>query len=405
MDRGPRDIHILPNGPGLRNANAVNDYAWVKNIHPALRRDDGIPYLVIHRAGEYLYRKEVDDPFYAAHTPTQGRPIQLDFSREARDEDESRRDYNPNYKSYYADYEATALGCLDQYQFCITDLGFCTSWGHGEEQISAMRLLLDERDRVSLADLWVFALAHERMPVYEYLLGRQGNYKPMPLTQSDLINDRVNGEVAHSGRGMRNATRDILPWRLPNHTYKGIKELWVAEVETWFTKATLETILTAQEGARQDIYYPAYPKKDQSTSSRHRILFRNSNYTNINWIGLWVITTLFTLLSVASYATRWLDKTTRMMLKRAVTVVNCIRKKLAIAAKTLKSVLLLWGLRKSSRVWRTLSSYWTRHFGSRFISVTTWFDRHEPQSSVYGSNFDDTEPAAASVALEDLMPR
>jgi hypothetical protein len=55
------------------------------------------------RAGRTFYTDSVDDPFYAVHHQQNG--------------------------MYIPDYEATALGCVEQYRFCMDDKSFCTAWG------------------------------------------------------------------------------------------------------------------------------------------------------------------------------------------------------------------------------------------------------------------------------------
>lgn len=66
-----------------------------------------------------------------------------------------------------------------------------------------------------------------------------------------------------------------------------------------------------------------YPMADSSTlafdfgreySSCDRILFRNPNYTNINWVGLWVTIISLSVLCIASFIVKWLDTTTRAAL-------------------------------------------------------------------------------------------
>jgi hypothetical protein len=75
-----------------------------EEIDSRLRRDDGHVFIVMFRAGRSLYVQQMDDPFYAAH--------------------------NKMYNYYVPDYEATAIGCVEQFRYCLKDeKSFCTEWG------------------------------------------------------------------------------------------------------------------------------------------------------------------------------------------------------------------------------------------------------------------------------------
>jgi hypothetical protein len=76
-----------------------------EDFHPSVRRDDGHVFFTMLRAGRSLYRAPIDDPFYAAHNNSAG--------------------------FYIPDYEATALGCVEQFRMCFNDgkKSFCTNMG------------------------------------------------------------------------------------------------------------------------------------------------------------------------------------------------------------------------------------------------------------------------------------
>lgn len=104
----------------------------------------------------------------------------------------------------------------------------------------------------------------------------------------------------------------------------------------------------------------------QEYSSCDRILFRNADYTNINWFGFWCTNCLFILLCIASYMIERLHKVTKVTLKFHATCAKCLARKLVLAAKTLKSFILNRKLRNGSR-WRDgLSS-------CRVWFIRTWF--------------------------------
>jgi len=104
----PNGITVLPYG------RLMYMKTWQyppSTIHEALRNQDGQPFLIIHRAGRIQFRRMVNDPFFAAHQP--GR--------------------FPEW-SFCSDYEATALGCSEQFQYCLSNSGVCTPWGTLSEQ-------------------------------------------------------------------------------------------------------------------------------------------------------------------------------------------------------------------------------------------------------------------------------
>jgi hypothetical protein len=77
------------------------------------------------------------------------------------------------------------------------------------------------------------------------------------------------------------------------------REQWVMEVETWFIKAILGAIFQIQDTALYSVR-----KIDSSFSDKYirewslcgRILFRDGDYININWIGFWATVGSLTLL-------------------------------------------------------------------------------------------------------------
>jgi hypothetical protein len=89
------DLHVYPTGA----TSNISD-----TIRPSLRRDDGHAFIVMFRAGRSFYAKPMDDPFFAAH--------------------------NNALNGYYIpDYEATAIGCVEQFKLCFnSQQPICTGW-------------------------------------------------------------------------------------------------------------------------------------------------------------------------------------------------------------------------------------------------------------------------------------
>ncbi|KAH7019566.1 hypothetical protein EDB80DRAFT_701131 [Ilyonectria destructans] len=88
---------------------------------------------------------------------------------------------------------------------------------------------------------------------------------------------------------------------LIRHVLLDDKELWVEEVEIWFRKSMLAGLFNAQLGA-SIFTWNADNEEDQRWIKEYglcgRVLFRDPNHTNIDWIGL--------LISVASLGLVWI---------------------------------------------------------------------------------------------------
>jgi hypothetical protein len=92
---------------------------------------------------------------------------------------------------------------------------------------------------------------------------------------------------------------------------RGSKEQWLVEVEVWFMKGILSSILSTENGARIARWrkwendYPGNYNSEHSLCNR--ILFRDAGYTNINLVGFWTTVGLFTLICLVSYGVKSLD--------------------------------------------------------------------------------------------------
>ncbi|KAG9235165.1 hypothetical protein BJ875DRAFT_440621 [Amylocarpus encephaloides] len=290
------DLSVLPGTPELIQpmvfpwrADEHQNNATEDLIHPALRREDGVSFLVVHRDGKSLRRVEVDDPFFAAHTKCS--------------------DSQGNGEFYCSDSEATALGCLEQFQYCLPDWQTCTPWGfHQEPADTAMRELLDDDDLLSMVDFGFLEAARYTLSV-KYLLERRGHVNIVPLTKSMSFSQASQWDVNLSG-------------------YLNRMDQWTVEVETWFRQGILEQILRSQYGARYSIATPILRLVSNSSSSDEqlqvlenllilcdRILSREEGFININFFGLWSITSFLIILCVASFRVQWIDTGTNPPLR------------------------------------------------------------------------------------------
>ena len=269
--RGITDGSVLPTVDGTI---IVGEAEGPEYLHQHLRRDDGRAFLIVHRAGLTVYDRTVDDPFFAAHN-------------------EVGSIFPNNGSGYLPDYEATTMACLDQWQYCVAGKSkiHCTEWGNGTNILTYLLVLFllnddivpfkdtdvdyDARMNSVLMDTDVQAIVMEALGIMDQATDTISLHQSLALRnrmlpRSALLRDQLN----------------------PQHTLYGDDE-WSKEVEVWFLKAYLDMILRARLGATHPVYPGIGPRildivgsnaiEDWSTSGR--VLFRNGNYTNINWIG------------------------------------------------------------------------------------------------------------------------
>ncbi|KAH7088977.1 hypothetical protein FB567DRAFT_619837 [Paraphoma chrysanthemicola] len=240
------DITVLP--------RLLTDFD-TRELLPELRLPDALPFLVVYRAGARAFPWPVDDPFFSAHNMKKG-------SNQTR----------------YADHEATALGCAEQFQFCRREQQHCTPWGRGSSMI--YRLLnisatsSTPNDDEKSEAITLFRMLPAAFSVYDYLTWHIG----MPAATSGaytLIS-----------------------------TYLGSPNTWALQVETWFTKAILNAILHMRLGveAPLDSDSGRYPREWKKKSALcGRILFRHSAYMNIDWLGALCTISSLLITCVGSY--------------------------------------------------------------------------------------------------------
>lgn len=367
----PQDFTILPSLLG----DQIYRHGFMSPspiLHPDLRRDDGNSFLIVFRAGggRFISRNPVDDPFFASHTKCYIQP-----------------------EHYCPDHEATALGCVEQSQYCRTDSDFCTSWGSGMNEFLKMRNRLEkEKDETSINDIWAFSTTRLSLSVYRHLVARQVSY----LVKNNNYRLPLNTvRMRHWGQA------SDLPIA---------EDQWITEVETWFRRAILDAILEAQTGPRHRdllvLFGPDLMRFENETpenSTCDRILFRNANHTNINWVELWLITSLLVLICIASFAIKWLDNITRAICKGLAHFVKFLGKRLILAGKTLNIFIFDWRRRKFFQVLDRVSQWRTWYSRTAQASeLMTESSRHEFRGSIRGSDFDDSDLTSVSIALDQL---
>lgn len=301
-------------------------YSRPVHIRDELKRDDGASFLVVYRAGESHYNSEIEDPLFASHY-AEG-------------------------KWYYADHEATGLGCLEQFQYYTSTHDFSSSWGLLLELRYEMERHLEEKnDLEAKEDIVQLEIIASALSVHDYLKRRTDDHSPIPLTNEH--------EKFKNG----------LPRMAFNMELHDKKEQWITEVETWLMKGILHGMLYLQNGARFKIVYhrdgwTETGHERQSFSFCDRLLFRNGDYTNISWVGLWITIVILVLLCVASFTIeRWI-KTTKNVIAVLVVLAGLIRKKIIRISGVLTAMFLSLG-----RKWTpsSLFNWWSQSFHLQFL--------------------------------------
>jgi hypothetical protein len=260
QEDGPHDLTILPWSSELDEPNEL------------MKRNDGVSFLVIYRAGRRLFPNMIQDPFFAAHR-------QASFPWTVF----------PDYPSFYPDHEATALGCVEQFQYCFPpspQSNPCTGWGSTKASFSAMH--------DSLAAQFPGGFNGDVSPEFEQWNGQVALSLKEMLALFQYVYKAFEVQDYLVKRTLVFNMVPLIKWGTSMTDYSSFeidREPWVAEVETWFMKAWLSGILMIQDGAIFTIL-----DLNSSFSSEYlrewklcgRILFHNEDFTNIDWIWLWV---------------------------------------------------------------------------------------------------------------------
>ena len=237
------DLDIYP-APDAKEPN--------EEIDPKLRRDDGHVFIVVLRAGRSLYTRQMDDPFYAAH--------------------------NKVDNIYVPDYEATAIGCVEQFRYCLKDeKSFCTKWGTSLGVFAQFMNLGYRNDSVGterFLDLaFIYMWFTSMASVKRYLDLRPG-------TQALFSNlFRV---------------RDTID--MP-----GLNEPWALEVFTWFTTAFINSRYSLLQIVRRNGPKRADNAPKSMIKLCRMILFQSNDHTNVDFVGLMASLSALFLICTASH--------------------------------------------------------------------------------------------------------
>jgi hypothetical protein len=227
--------------------------------HKDIRRDDGMSFLAIYRPGARAYVTELNDPFFAAHNNASSHRA----------------------SSFYADREATALCCVEQFQYCTRNGGFCSACAKGTQELGKIAKHPSVvEDLPTFSELLVsFRMLPAYIGVYGYLTTAIEWHSMVPLSRSN-------------------------PWiHMKSVSFNSSIDHWAAEVESWFNKASFHGLLQVRNGMR--ISSKGWAKSADMNYKREyalcgRILFPSDNHTNINFIGFCSTTGAAALVCVLS---------------------------------------------------------------------------------------------------------
>jgi hypothetical protein len=358
-EKGPFDLTVLP---GLTAGTNYFELAEPLILNDFLQRNDSQSFLVILRAGLSQYSGTVDDPFFSSHNKENLYPDQ------------------PERPVYIADYEATALGCIEQFKYCFLPSSLsmpCTDWGARDHEFSAIlnylvfhytgqfnddaHSLLEHTTDQNLLSvnemLNLFKLVPARFAIYDYLASRILINKMIPLKRPKRVVEY-------------------------NRWLDDNKEQWIVEVETWFMKALLSGILAIQDGALYSLLDPdpgfsdAYLREWKLCG---RILFHSPDFTNINWLGLWTTIIAATVIVLVGGLVNMIPDHLEHCSKL---VCRGVRDFLSFLKKLLASIRNARQLeRQAGRVWNALLLF------NSLSRVRPWYNgRPEPNGA-----FDETE--------------
>lgn len=148
----------------------------------------------------------------------------------------------------------------------------------------------------------------------------------------------------------------------PNPGVNIRKDQWITEVETWFMRRVIEAILYTQYLVRSPESIFSYFSEDKLAmpgafckggTLHGGILFRDPDFTNINWVGFWITIVLLTLICITSYTIEWIEKrvratwspfcTFKKYLYKKIISAGAIRKAILTDALSTKVKISIWG--------------------------------------------------------------
>ena len=364
--KGRNDVSILPT-TRTHTALLTREYLF-PTLNRSLQKKDGMPFIIIWRGGTVDYREPVDDPFLSAH------------------QELNRR----NFPTYCSDQEATGLGCVEQLQICLPEIGRCSSWGW---QSQNEEFLKEEANMEFLNRNRTPDYGYYEKVIFQNLLGDL-------MSQFFSLYRYLNFQAKFS--------KIEIPLTTLHKKLKKVEhgdEEWVFLVEKWFQKSYLQGIFWVQNGARWHLvesFSRLTPKQKEHISFCDRIVFRDSGYTNVNFLGVCLASIFLCLFCISSR------------------LIKAARAELAkIKMFTARSLMLLRQARASwwllilaarEKVNAALACNFTRRQGGEESAYFQSFSRRETTAIEEGNSHRErsTRPSPSSASepygLDDLRP-
>ncbi|KAK6362285.1 hypothetical protein TWF730_005981 [Orbilia blumenaviensis] len=251
----PQDEYFISQTPGRTETQP---------LHPFIRSDDATFFAVVYQAGpRTTYMNPVDDPVFRAYVYLEE---DLELSR------------------YHPDHEATAIGCMEKFQFCPNIPGGlqCSAWGRWWDRIRGLDALfplghLDDRREAAFT---VKEITRE-LSLYTNKAPLVGAY---PANRAPL-GDRTGSWA-----------EQIVPAYL---------ELW------WGTIYRIQRVATSTRIPTDYMTWPPpgysgdWSLHSQEESDRwswcHRVLLTDPDYTNINFFGFCISLIIISSIYTFSY--------------------------------------------------------------------------------------------------------
>jgi hypothetical protein len=266
--KSPFSAKILP---GMGSNVTLNT---TKHFHPLLRLPGAQTFVLVLKAGGSWYSSAITDPLFKA-------------SKIA-----------PQSGLYISTREATGIGCGEQTQVCIglPSGEKCYPWTKS----------LEDHPRMLLGDLGQLNDINTVMEYYtvfwKYLEGWSGEQslqfflrRYLFFPDSLLVKRFV-----------------IDPYRVLYIKDIDSRHQWISELTALFNKAKYWQKLSILDIARNNIdrkkdtiYDRGYDYSVNSLCSK--ILFIDSDFTNINWVGMWITIGALLLLCIISYGISLLE--------------------------------------------------------------------------------------------------
>jgi hypothetical protein len=235
------DLSVYPQGYTKVDPHFLNE-----NLHPYLQREDGNVFVILLRAGRTVYNEEVSDPLYASHEKI-----------------------GSGY--HVPDREATALGCVEQYNLCLAEHSICTNWSTDLESVV------------------------QTLMTYVNISG----ITPLAMDLGFIYPHFTSWGSMRNYFRYRSGSRVLLTSAMRNGLFVEFidpKEQWIKEVQAWFVTGFLYSRYSLLQVVRKNGTEETEDGLEETRKICRLVLFQSSSYTNVDLIGLLVSVTALLLM-------------------------------------------------------------------------------------------------------------